>query len=328
MSATCFDCGATLNVKLQAVWTCSNAACPTGTEKHLCGYCRESSFSPISGICANPACRTHKIVRNTCPTCQYQSVLTLGGMKFCLNRSCGTHAGWVTACPACSNDSLIQLDGTAVCVKSTCANLLYLVPWPAGIGNRRGLGGSPPAPKPRPAASGTTAPGTTALRRYQADPDAETVVPGNPPPATDATSQDPKQQPILPAKPRQAVDPSASTVVLPEAAASAPRRYQADPDAATVVPGAPQQAQDPRLQKILPPKPRKVDPDATTVLLPEGFDEDAETVLAPSGQLPQGRPWSPTDNTAETVLTDFSPPQAPGGPAGQATPKRDPPTKG
>lgn len=243
-------------MKRQAVWTCSNSACPTGTEKHLCGYCRESSFNPVTGVCANPACRTHKIVRNICPTCQYHSVLTLGGMKFCLNRLCETHAGWITACPTCANDSLIQLDGTAVCVKSTCANLLYLVPWPASLGSRRGLGTTPPPPGAAPRAA---APGTTALSRYQADPDAETVVPGAPKPPQDAKSleQDPKSRMILPAKPG-----------------------------------------------------RVVDPDASTVILPEGFDEDAETVLESSRQVPQGRAWTAADNDAETALTNLAPPPA------------------
>ena len=276
MNSTCFDCGATLNPKSQAIWTCTNAGCPGGTEKHLCGYCNASSFSPITGICANQTCRTHKIARSTCPACQYQSVLTVGGMTFCLNRLCPTHAGWVAACPTCNNNSLVQLDGTAVCVKSTCANLLYLVPWPASIGSRRGLGGNPPSAGP---GAGRAAPATTALRRptgagmsgpgagprYLADPDASTVMPGG-----QHVGQDQATTVIRPAGPRYAVDADAGTVMpgasAPPAApngidknASQPPMTMADSVAATVL-NAP------------PKKP---------MVMPAGFDENAETVLQP-----------------------------------------------
>jgi hypothetical protein len=279
MSSTCLDCGAALNPTAQSVWTCTNASCPGGTEKHLCGYCRESSFSPTTGVCANAACRTNKIVRSTCPTCQYQSVLTLGGLTFCLNRACQTHSGWVTTCPTCRNESLIQLDGTAVCVKSTCANLLFLVPWPATIGSRRGLG----TPRPTLQRQNQSAPGTTALSRqaapgtprYVADPDASTVIPGGQPAASG-----------------QANNP-------------APRRYAVSGDASTIMPGAP----DPSA------KPMSVaDSSAPTVLnnprprnLPPGFDEDAETVLqTPPAPKPKYLPPG-FDENAETVM---APPDA------------------
>ena len=307
MGSTCFDCGATLKAKMQAVWTCSNAACPTGTDKHLCGYCREPSFNPKTGMCANPACRTHKILRNFCPTCQFYSVVTLGGMTFCFNRQCSTNAGWATACPTCVNDSLIQLDGTAVCVKSTCPNLLYQVPWPASIGSRRGLGGAAPAPGQRTSA----APGTTALRRYPVDPDAQTVMPGAPQPAPEAKARPRSETSHL----FVGVDPNASTVLLPDAV---------DEKAETVM--AP--ASDPRLTVL----PVGFDENAETVMAPADppprpviklgvVDEEASTVLAPSGQRPVGRPWAAADNEAETVMTDLSQPHP------EQTPPGNPPTR-
>ncbi|HAT11171.1 MAG TPA: hypothetical protein DCS97_11405 [Planctomycetes bacterium] len=299
MNSTCFDCGATLNQKSQAIWACSNAGCPGGTEKHLCGYCKSSSFSPTTGICANQACRTHKIARRMCPSCQYQSVLTLGGMTFCLNRLCPTHAACVVACPTCANDSLIQLDGVAVCVKSTCASLLYLVPWPATIGSRRGLGGNP---LPTGSGIGRAAPVTTALRRpatpgvgpggaprYLADPDATTV--------------------IRPAGSGYAVDADAGTVIQ-EAPAAAPKGID---DMAITVAQPPLSLADSVAETVLdsPPKPKKfpavVDDKAETVLLPPkpkvyppGFDENAETVLQ---QPPKPMVYPPGfDENAETVL--------------------------
>ena len=300
MNSMCFDCGATLNQKSPAIWTCSNADCPAGTAKHLCGYCRESSFSPTTGICANHACRTHKIARSTCSTCLYQSVLSLGGMTFCLNRLCPTHAGWVTACQTCSNESLIQLDGTGVCVKSTCANLLYLVPWPASLGSKRGLGGNPP---PAESGAGRDAPGTAALRRS-----ADVGVAGDS---------------GLKTSPRYLADPNASTVIPGGSRAvsghvsrPADPRFAVDSDAATVIPGVTASAMalqgiDEKAETVLSPlfKPKRVDEKAETEVspplkpkeFPAGFDENAETVLSPPPRL---KGWFPADfnENAETVM--------------------------
>jgi hypothetical protein len=312
MSSTCFDCNAILTPKSQAIWTCTNVSCPGGKEKHLCGYCRESSFSPTSGICANPACRTHKIVRNICPSCQYHSVLTLGGMVFCINRSCPTHAGCVTSCPTCSNDSLVQLDGTAVCVKSTCNNLLYLVPWPATIGSRRGLGGNLPSAQSG-AGRPTPAPGTTALRRFAVDPDATTVIPGAPTAAQFTTAQM-----IKPAASKYAVDVDAATVMpgVPGPSTAAKAFEQAE---TVTLPPAQPPAQpqsrpwtksDEKAETVAVPPPSQPWTPAnsnaktaqnnktTQIGVPEGFDENAETVIEPPKKsLPDG-----FDENAETVL--------------------------
>ena len=231
-------------------------------------------------------------------------------MVFCINRSCPTHAGCVTACPSCSNDSLIQLDGTAVCVKSTCSNLLYLVPWPATIGSRRGLGGSP-LPARIGAGRPMPVPGTTALRRFAVDPDATTVIPGAP-----HAAQDSAAQAIKPATSKYAAVDVEAITVMPgvPGSSTAPTGIDDQAETVTLVPSQPQSRPwtkvDEKAETVeLPPsRPFRtvVDSDAETLLngpskrkgIPPGFDENAETVLeSPTKGMPAG-----FDENAETVL--------------------------
>jgi hypothetical protein len=275
----CLDCGQTLTSQSPVIWNCANAACPGGVAHHLCGYCKEPTFSPVRGTCSNPACRTHAIPRGLCPVCRYQAVLTLEGYTFCLNRNCATHRSWIAACPTCAQDSLIELDGVGVCVKSTCVQLLKVVPWTRAAGTRRGkpvddeaatlVPGAPPAKPSAPA------PATALFTRepgYVADGHAATVVPGA----------------------RRAVDDSATTVTP-----GARPGYLADADATTVIPGAKPVTLHPMggTAKVVDDEAPTLVPGAKPVVPPPGFHPDAETVVP--GQLPKADPAS----KAETVLS-------------------------
>jgi hypothetical protein len=123
---SCTDCGTPLVQTSNTTFECGNPSCPGGRHHYLCGYCKRPSFSLARKQCTNPNCRTHGMVRGSCPDCHNLSLIQVDGAEFCLNRNCSANTDKVQDCPTCKTPSLLKTPQWQVCVKSTCPTLLHV----------------------------------------------------------------------------------------------------------------------------------------------------------------------------------------------------------